>query len=146
MFAIGTPKTDTAYWSTSTGIRIYLRILYAACAFLYSAMFLGAMKAPLLLQIIVGLIVGLFVLFFRVLYPNGFSNITDSFSEAAQQAQKELAEGNYDGVPNFLQKNMHYPTQEEVKQLKEEERRKTAEWQAYKQMKAEQKKNKKKKK
>ena len=99
-----------AYWGRSLPSRLYSRLIMAAAAILWVAIFTGALHLPYAVQLVLCGGVALFVLFFRVIVPNGFSNITNEFMAASDQARAELADGNFDGVPDFLQESFPYPT------------------------------------
>lgn len=99
---VGEARVDVEYWSTPLPMRVYMRVMYAVCGAMCSAMVLDGMGVADVLQWVVGAIVFAYVLTFRWFRPNGFQNVYDDISEGTAQGLKELREGNYDGVPLLL--------------------------------------------
>ena len=100
------------YWGKSFPSRLYIRVIMAFAAFLWTGIFAGALNLPVTVQFALAGAVCIFVLFFRMIVPNGFSKFTMGMTTASDQARAELADGNFDGVPDFIQKSFPYPTNE----------------------------------
>ena len=122
-------RTDI-YWTDSFPMRLYIRVMYALCGLLYGGCIAARLPFPDISQYVIGGAIAIYVLFFRTIHPNGFSFVKSAPERQIDSmiTKQELANGNFDGVPEFLQKTVHYPSQEELLAYKAGEEAKMEFW------------------
>ena len=105
------------YWRDPLPYRIYIRVMYAVCGGLLVGMLLERLGAPMWLQWTGFGLMAAFVACFRLIFANGFKDMFSGVYDAIQANNEELAVGNYDGVPKFVQDAFDLPSrQEELRQ------------------------------
>lgn len=102
---VGEPRVDTSYWMTPFPTRTYMRISYAICGALLTALILDGLGFADWFQWAIGALVFAYVLTFRWIRPNGLGNVYEQLANGNEQAMRELRDGNYTGVPTFLVPN-----------------------------------------
>lgn len=109
-------RTDE-YWRDPLPYRIYIRAMYAVCGGIIVGMLVERIGAPLWLQWTAFGIAAVFIACFRLIFANGFKDMFAGMYDAIEANNEELAAGNYDGVPKFVQNTFDLPSrQEELRQ------------------------------
>lgn len=109
-------RTDE-YWHDPLPYRVYVRGLYSVCGGILVGILFDRLGSPMWLQWIAFGLSAVFIACFRLIFPNGLRDMFSGVFEAIEANNEELAIGNYDGVPKFVQDAFDLPArQEEIRE------------------------------
>lgn len=97
-------RTDISYWGMPLYERVYLRILYAVCAFVCVGSFFDvyAPASPIWFQCVAGGFAAFIALFYRILVPDGSYAIADWILDAMRLAAQDHVDKGQEGGEDEL--------------------------------------------
>ena len=105
-------RTDE-YWRDPLPYRVYVRGLYSVCGGILVGVLFDRLGSPMWLQWIAFGLSSVFIACFRLIFSNGLRDMFSGVFEAIEANNDELAVGNYDGVPKFVQDAFDLPARQE---------------------------------